>query len=92
MSTMPCAPSACSAVWHGVVLCSHLSSAARARARGCAQVRVELAPWEKRIGEVDGRISVVASERDVLSKKVRGRGRLPSSICTGGRAVEEWRP
>ncbi|KAF5834905.1 RecF/RecN/SMC N terminal domain-containing protein [Dunaliella salina] len=36
-----------------------------------SQVRVELAPWEKRIGEVAGRISVVASERDVLAKKVK---------------------
>lgn len=33
------------------------------------QVRVELAPWEKRIGEVSGRIAVVSSERDVLAKK-----------------------
>lgn len=38
--------------------------------QNCQQVRVELAPWEKRIGEVAGRISVVASERDVLAKKV----------------------
>ena len=46
-----------------------------------AQVRVELAPWEKRIGEVAGRISVVVSERDVLAKKVGGARHLQATLC-----------
>jgi hypothetical protein len=37
------------------------------------QVRSELAPWEKKIGEVSGRISVSTSERDVLARKVEGQ-------------------
>ena len=32
---------------------------------------MELAPWERKIGEVGGRIAVLASERDVVNKKVR---------------------
>lgn len=33
------------------------------------QVRAQLAPWEKRMGEVSSRISVATSERDLLAKK-----------------------
>lgn len=33
------------------------------------QVRSELAPWEKRMGEVSGRIAVATAERDVLAKR-----------------------
>ena len=43
---------------------------------------MELAPWEKRIGEVAGRISVVASERDVLAKKVGGAAFASSHVYT----------
>lgn len=33
------------------------------------QVRAQLAPWEKRVGEVSSRISVAAAERDMLAKR-----------------------
>lgn len=45
------------------------------------QVRKELAPWEAQMQEVQGRIDVATSERDLLVRrgeeaKVRGEGRL----------------
>lgn len=45
------------------------------------QVRAELAPWEKKIGEVSGRVSVAASERDALARKAEdAKKRLDAAL------------
>lgn len=47
----------------------------------CAQVRAELAPWEKKIGEVSGRVSVAASERDALARRAEdAKKRLEAAL------------
>ncbi|GFH20092.1 structural maintenance of chromosomes protein [Haematococcus lacustris] len=46
-----------------------------------AQVRGELAPWEKKMGEVSGRISVSAGERDMLARKAEdAKRRLDAAL------------
>jgi hypothetical protein len=59
------------------------------------QVRTSLAPWEKKIGEAAGRITVAASERDALARRaLEARKRLDGAVkalaaATAGAAARE---
>ncbi len=44
-------------------------------------MRTKLAPWEKKVGEATGRISVLTAERDVLARRVEdAKKRLDAAV------------
>lgn len=45
------------------------------------QVRTELAPWERKVGEATGRIAVATAERDTLARRAdEARKRLDAAV------------
>ena len=53
------------------------------------QVRAELAPWEKRIGEVNSRVGVATAERDALAKRAEDARRRLDGALKGLAAAQQ---
>lgn len=78
----PCLTKATTAAWEPAVQLGQQNMFAVPFAS--RQVRAELAPWEKKIGEVSGRISVAATERDALARRAEdAKRRLDAALKVG---------
>jgi hypothetical protein len=53
------------------------------------QVRAELAPWDKQIGEVNSRIGIATAERDALAKRAEDARRRLDGALKGLAAAQQ---